>query len=179
MAAGDIILGYGVFAIGPTTSQTVDVALSRGGGVFSVEREYRNIEADGDYGPVKDRIRLIKSVAKLNMKTLELLPYDYDRYYPALSTTVTATLTAGTTATITGGGLTTNVTTQDYGIASWTGRTKAGSTVYIELQQAINLENINLSMVDKEEIINELTFQAAYQSSARNTEPWKVMYTGA
>lgn len=190
MAASDIILGDGVFAIGPTTSQTVDIALTRGGGVFNIEREYRNIEADGDYGPVKDRIRLIKSVAKLNMKTLELLPYNFDDYYPSISATqitgtagatatLTAALTSGATATITGRGLTTNVTTQDYGIASWTGRTRAGTSVYIELQQAINLEGINLAMVDKEEIINELNFTAAYQSSARNTEPWKVMYTGA
>jgi hypothetical protein len=139
MAASDIILGDGVFAIGPSTSQTVDIALTRGGGTFAVEREYRNIEADGDYGPVKDRIRLIRSIAKLNLKTLELLPYDWDRYYPSMSTTVTAALTAGTRATITGAGLTTNVTTSDYGIASFTGYTKGGTKVYIELQQAINL----------------------------------------
>jgi len=179
MAASDIILGDGVFAIGPTTSQTVDIALTRGGGVFSVERDYREIEADGDYGPVKDRIRLIRSVPKLNMKTLELLPYDFDRYYPAMTTTVTAALTAGTTATITARGLTTNITTEDYGIASWTGYTRAGTSVYIEIQQAINLDNIDLAMVDKEEIINEMTFSAAYASSTRNTEPWKVIYTGA
>jgi len=179
MAAGDIILGDGVFALGPSTSQMVDIALTRGGGVFTVENEYRNIEADGDYGPVKDRIRLIKCVPKLNMKTLELLPYDFDSYFPSMSTTVTAALTAGTTATITGRGLTTNVTTSDHGIASWTGYTKARTKVYIEIQQAINLENIDLAMVDKEEVLNELTFTAAYQSSTRNTVPYKIIYTGA
>jgi len=113
------------------------------------------------------------------MKTLELLPYDYDRYFPSMSTTVTAALTAGSSATITGVGLTTNVTTSDYGYASWTGYTRAGTRVYIEVQQAINLENIDLSMVDKEEILNELTYTAAYLSSTRNTEPWKIIYTGA
>ena len=57
--ANDIILGDGVFAIGAT-----DVGLTRGGGTLTIEREYRTIEADGDYGPVKGRIRKIKSVAK-------------------------------------------------------------------------------------------------------------------
>jgi hypothetical protein len=179
MAASDIILGDGVFAIGHSTSQTVDVALTRGGGTFTVEQTFREIEADGDYGPVQDRIRLIKSIPKLNMKSLQLLPYEWDSYHPAMSTTVTAALTAGTTATVTGVGLTTNVTTSDYGIASWTGYTKAGTKVYIEIQQAICLENIDLAMVDKEEILNELTFTAAYQSSARNTVPYKIIYTGA
>jgi len=177
MAAGDIILGDGVFAIGWTTSQTVDVALTRGGGTFSVEREYRQIEADGDYGPVKDRIRLIRSVAKLNMKSLQILPYEMDSYFPGLTTTMTAALTAGTTATVTGRSLTTNVTTEDCGVCSWTGYTKARTKVYIELSQAINLENINFAMVDKEELLNELTYTAAFQTSTRNTEPWKIMFT--
>ncbi len=176
MAASDIILGDGVFTIGATTTATA-IALSRGGGVFSVEREYRQIEADGDYGPVKDRIRVVRSVAKLNIKSLEWLADKYQDYIPSISATVTATLTAGVTATITGRGLTTNITTQDYNIVTWTGYTRARTSVFIQLDNAINLENVNFAMVDKEEVLNDLTFTAAYNSSTRNTEPWKIIYT--
>ena len=52
MATADkILLGYGVVSVGLTP-----IGLTRGGSVFTVEREYRNIEADGDKGPVKGRI---------------------------------------------------------------------------------------------------------------------------
>ena len=170
----DIILGDGAFAIGPTTSGTTTIALTRGGGRFSVEREYRSIEADGDYGPVKDRTRLIKSVAKLEMNLLEIVPDDMDYYHPSISADHTA---GSTTAIITGAGLTSNITSSDYNYATWTGYNKAGRRVYIELQNAINLENIDWAMVDKEEIISKLTFQAHYSETARTTEPWKIIFT--
>ena len=46
-ASDGIILGAGKFYIGETL-----VALTRGGGQFTVEREYREINADGDRGAV-------------------------------------------------------------------------------------------------------------------------------
>ena len=173
-APEDIILGDGVFAIGQTTSSTTNIALTRGGGVFSVEREYRQIPADGDYGPVKGRIRLIKSVAKLNMKNLEIVPDDMDAYYPSISADHTS---GSTTAVITGAGLTSNITSADYSYVTWTGYNRAGRRVYIELKNAINLENISWPLVDKEEVIAELTFQATYGSTERTTEPWRVIFT--
>jgi len=176
MAASDIILGDGVFTIGATTTATA-IALTRGGGSFTVEREYRQIEADGDYGPVKDRIRLVKSVPKLNIKSLEWLPNQFEVYHPSISGTLTATLTGGVTATITGRGLTTNITTQDYNTVTWTGYTRARTSVFIQLDNAINLENIDFSMVDKEEVLHDMTFTAAYGSTSRNTEPWRIIYT--
>lgn len=176
MAASDLILGDGVFTIGATTTATA-IALTRGGGVFSVEREYRQIEADGDYGPIKGRVQLIKSVAKLNVKSLEWLPNKFQDYYPSISADVTATMTGGITATISGRGLTTNITTEDYNTVTWTGYTKARTKVFIQVDNAINLENLNFAMVDKEEVLNELTFTAAYAAASRNTEPWKIIYT--
>ena len=80
-AADGIVLGAGVFYIGTTA-----VALTRGGGKFVVEREYRNINADGDRGPVKDRIVMEGSVAKLTLNTLEILT-NITSLYPALTTT--------------------------------------------------------------------------------------------
>jgi hypothetical protein len=173
-APDDIILGDGVFAIGQTTSSMTNIALTRGGGVFSVEREYRQINADGDFGIVKGRTRLIRSIAKLNMKNLEIVPDDMDAYYPSISANHT---TGSTSAIITGAGLTSNVTSADYSYVTWTGYNKAGRSVHIELKNAINLENINWPLVDKEEIINELTYQAAYGSTERTTEPWKIVFT--
>lgn len=75
----EILLGLGVFAIDGT-----DVALCRGGGSFKVEREFREIGADGDKGPVKDRVSMDREVAKLSMNALTMLT-SLKAMYPALS----------------------------------------------------------------------------------------------
>lgn len=67
-AAGTILLGAGVVSIGG-----VDVALTRGGSQFTVEREFRNINADGDRGTVKDRVVIDASEATLTLNALTFL----------------------------------------------------------------------------------------------------------
>lgn len=73
--ASEIILGAGVFYIGGTA-----VALTRGGGSFTVEREYREINADGDRGAVKGRIVMESSRATLTMNVLTMLTKLSDIY---------------------------------------------------------------------------------------------------
>lgn len=159
-----IILGEGVFSIGG-----VDIALTRGGGKFTVEREYRQIEADGDMGPVKGRIRKTKSVAKLSLKALEILPANMKKFYPAMNLDTSDTGKDSLTGAA-------NVASTDYNTVSFTGRNDEGKQVYIEIQNGINLENIEWELVDKEEVVPELTYTAAYDPTTRTTEPWKVEF---
>ena len=70
-----ILTGVGVFYVDDTP-----IALSRGGGKFTVEREFREINADGDRGPVKDRIVMEGSRATLTMNTLQILTRLTDLY---------------------------------------------------------------------------------------------------
>lgn len=79
--AKEILLGLGVFAIDGT-----DVALVRGGGSFVVEREFRDITADGDKGSVKDRLVIDSERAKLSMNVLTMLT-SINAMYPALTET--------------------------------------------------------------------------------------------
>ena len=74
-AADTILLGAGVVAIGGT-----DVALTRGGSQFTVEREFREINADGDRGPVKDRVVIDASRATLTVNALTFLTHMKDVY---------------------------------------------------------------------------------------------------
>ena len=161
----NIILGEGVFAVGGVT-----IALTRGGGEFSVEREYRQVVADGDMGPVKDRIRKIRSIAKLKLSALEMLPANLVKMFPALTLTTSdpaKDVLTGATAIAVG----------DYAsTVTFTGYTMDGKQVYIELQNAINLENIVWPLVDKDEIVPSITYTATYLESARTTEPWKVEF---
>ena len=163
----DIILGDGVFAIG-----AVDVGLTRGGGKLTVEREYKIIEADGDYGPVKGRIRKVKSVAKLLMNALEILTTNIPKMYPATKVTTVVGVD-----TVTGKA---DVEDTDYNdTITWTGKTTSGRSVVITIENAINLENIDWGLVDKEEIISALMYTAAYDPATRTIEPWDIVFTDA
>lgn len=66
--ADEIVLGAGKFYINNTL-----VALSRGGGKFNVEREYREINADGDRGAVKGRVVMESSRPKMQLNALTML----------------------------------------------------------------------------------------------------------
>ena len=164
MTPDNIILGDGVFYLDETP-----IALTRGGGTFSIEREYRNIEADGDYGPVKGRIRKIRSVAKLLLNALELIPAQIVQMYPALQINTGVDSTEITAKE--------EIEAADYqSEVIWVGQTLAGQGVRITLQNAINLENLEWSLVDKEEVVPEVTYTATYLEGARKTEPWKVEF---
>jgi hypothetical protein len=161
--AADIVLGEGVFSIGATA-----IALTRGGGQFVVEREFREIPADGDFGPVKGRLTKVKSVAKLTMNALEILPANLPAMYAATSL---STATPGHSI-LTGSE---DIEDADYQTTvKWTGKTKGGKAVVITLQNAINLENIDWSLVDKEELVAQLIYTATYDPSTRTTEPWSI-----
>ena len=80
-AAGTILLGAGVVSIGG-----VDVALTRGGSQFTVEREFRNINADGDRGTVQGRVVMDRAEATLTLNALTFLTHMAD-VLPAISVT--------------------------------------------------------------------------------------------
>nr|DAN52611.1 MAG TPA: major tail protein [Caudoviricetes sp.] len=157
-----IILGHGVFSIGGK-----DIAITRGGGQFVIEREYRDIEADGDRGPVKGRTVIDKSVPKLTINALSMLPEDFTNYYPGMqSTTDTNTKVTGKT----------DISTEDYKTVKWTGKTKQGKGVIITLKNAINLENLDWTLQDKDEVIQALTYVGTYDEDDMENEPWDVEF---
>lgn len=80
-AAGTILLGAGVVSIGGE-----DVALTRGGSSFSVAREFRNINADGDRGTVQGRVVIDASEATLTLNALTFLT-SMATVYAAITTT--------------------------------------------------------------------------------------------
>lgn len=156
-----IILGNGVFSIGEK-----DIALTRGGGQFVLEREYRDIEADGDKGTVKGRTVIDKSVPKLTMNALSIIPDDMATYYPGIS------VTKESSTKITGKS---NIEESDYQSVKWTGKTKEGKNVIITLNNAINLENIDWTLADKDEVIHALTYVGTYEEGSE-VEPWDVEF---
>lgn len=86
--ASEIILGVGKFYIGTKAEDAKPVALTRGGGSFVVEREYRDINADEDPGSVEGRIVKEAGRPKLKLSALQWLSRVAE-LYPCLTTVTT------------------------------------------------------------------------------------------
>ena len=162
-----LLLGHGVYSIGETP-----VGLTRGGGQFVVEKEYRNIEADGDRGPVKGRINQDKSTPKLTVNALEVITENIPKMYAAVKSTKAS---EGQKTIVTGKG---KIEDSDYNdMVKWTGKTKGGRSVVIKLYNAINLENFDWSLADKDEVVAALTFTGCYlEDRPEGYEPWEIEY---
>lgn len=78
--ADEILLGVGKFYIGKDAASAKAVALTRGGGSFVVEREFREINADGDPGLVEGRIVKEAGRPKLKLVALQWLTKVSDLY---------------------------------------------------------------------------------------------------
>jgi len=82
---GEIILGVGKFYIGSSSEDAAYVGLTRGGGSFIVEREFREINADEDPGLVEDRIEKEMARPKLKLVALQWLT-KIDKLYSCIQT---------------------------------------------------------------------------------------------
>ncbi|MBE6068847.1 MAG: hypothetical protein E7211_14290 [Clostridium lundense] len=169
MAIADkILLGMGVVTVG-----TTPIGLTRGGSAFVVEREYRHIEADGDKGIVKGRTVIDSENAKLTVNALELFnASDMTKYYPGMSitpdneTTPTKNIMTSTLKIVEG----------DYNDVTWTGKTKDGKPVTIKIKNALNLDNLEWTLEDKNEVVPSLGFSATYDETTKDTAPWNVEF---
>lgn len=85
---GEILLGVGKFYIGASKTNAQCVGLTRGGGSFVVEREYREINADEDPGAVEGRLDQTSGRPKLKLKTLQWLTKISTLYSGMKTTTV-------------------------------------------------------------------------------------------
>ena len=166
MAVGEkILLGAGVVTVG-----TTPIGLTRGGSVFTVEREIRPIGADGDKGPVVGREVIDTEVPKLAVNALELFSStDMTKYYPGLAVDITTPAKPFITSTL-------EIKTTDYNDVKWEGKTKSGKKIIITVLNATNLENIEWKFEDKNETVPQLVFTGHYTEEAPNTAPWKMEY---
>lgn len=165
MATADkILLGTGVFTVGG-----VAIGLTRGGGVFSIEREYREIGADGDFGGVKGRQVIDREVAKLTINGLDMFnASNMPKFYPAMSVTSGVSDDTMTSSL--------SIAAGDYVDVVWVGKTKDGKAVTINVDNALNLSNLEWSLEDKNEVVPSLEFTAHYSEDARDTAPWSVVF---
>ena len=80
----EIVLGVGKFYLGTSKEDAEYVGLTRGGGSFVVEREFREINADEDPGLVVGRIEKETARPKLKLVALQWLT-KVDRLYSCIA----------------------------------------------------------------------------------------------
>ena len=81
------------------------------------------------------------------------------------------------TKVITGNGG--NISSDDFHVLTWTGKTKGGNACKITLTDAINKGNMDWALADKGEVVPSLAFEASYsntdgQADETTTAPWQV-----
>lgn len=163
----EILLGCGAFFIG-----NIPIGLTRGGGQFTVEKEMRNIEADGDKGTIKGRVVQDKATPKLTINTLEVITENIEKLYASVKFTKGE---GNNNNKITGKG---KIDLDDYSDeVKWVGKTKGGKEVVIKVFNAINLENFDWTLADKDEVVSTLTYTGCYEEdSEEDFEPWEIEY---
>lgn len=82
---GEILLDVGKFYIGASSADAEYVGLTRGGGSFIVEREFREINADGDPGLVEGRVEKVAGRPKLTLNALQWLT-KVSKFYSCITT---------------------------------------------------------------------------------------------
>lgn len=80
----EIVLGVGKFYIGTNAEDATYVGLTRGGGSFIVEREFREINADEDPGLVEGRIEKEMARPKLKLIAMQWLT-KVDKLYSCIT----------------------------------------------------------------------------------------------
>lgn len=169
--AQNILLGYGIIKINDQP-----IGLTRGGSTFTVEREYRNIEADGDRGPVKGRVIIDKEVAKLTVKSLEFFTSEQiTKYYPGLEKN--AGEDGGSDLTFDEMTSTLSIKESDYLTkVTWEGKTNEGKAVIIQLDNCLNKNTLEWNLEDKNEVVPELIMESHYKESERNKATWSLKF---
>lgn len=151
------------------------IGLTRDGASFKVEYNNRLITADGDRGPVKGRIEREEAKASIVVNHLELLTKIEDLHSGVKRDETTE---AGYTI-LSGTGKIDH--DKDYHTVTIKGETKDGRECELTIKNAINLENIDWTFKDKDDVIDTVTYQATYDSEAEDQydENWTVKWKTA
>ena len=164
---GNIMFGRGVFKVDGQT-----IGLTRDGGGFKVEYNNRIIGADGDRGTIKGRIEREEAKPFMNINHLELLTKP-EVLHPGIK--LDTQTEAGYTI-MSGTGKIDHE--KDYHTVAFHGETKDGREVYVEVRNAINLDNIDWTFKDKDDVIDSVNFEGTYDPEAEDQydENWTVKW---
>jgi len=145
------------------------IGATRGGAVFTVERDDREIEVDGAMGPIKGMRRTIRHVAKLEVSFLEMSEQSFLDFLRGTS------VSDGTHRTITpdneiiAGDFYTNV--------ALVAEVSNNSTPCIlKLLEALAENGFDITTDDQNEGVLAVTFSGHYTTADLDTPPYQILW---
>lgn len=162
----NVMLGNGLFYFNYGETTETLVGATKGGGSFTVEREFKPIERDGTYGTVKGEVRKISVVPKLTINALELSADNLEKFYGMTATTETeyTKLTEG--VEVADSDFLTNV--------AFVGKRADGKQIVIIVENGLGNGNLELAFENKEEVATEVTYEGCYDPAALETPPYEI-----
>lgn len=144
---------------------------TRGGNVFSIETEYRDMAVDGAKGPVKGSRRITRVMAKLTANFIEFSSSILNLSLPGSSTSALANHTSVTRSL--------QIALTDYSTNIALVGEVSGAPSYpiiCILSNPIVDSNIEINMTDNEEAVYTVTFTAHFDPDTLDTEPWEIRW---
>jgi hypothetical protein len=166
--AGDIRVDY-VNDADPGTL----LCATRGGNVFTIEQEIRQMPVDGAHGHIKGDKRIISVTAKLKCNCVEHSPEMWLKALPgAVTTEDTEYIELSRNADISSADYIGNLAIR--GVI--TGSGIDGEYAVLMIKNALCIGNFEASMVDKDEAVITLEFTGHYDPANLDAEPWLMRY---
>ena len=164
--AGAVWLDYGL----PTERL---LGATRGGNVFSITQNIREMPMDGARGPVKGAERIIESKATLVANLIEITADNIVLMIPAAKKTDYPSSIGKTHDSITRDA---DIVDANYitNIAL-VGKVQGALEDFIGLlYNALPTSNVDFKTVDKDEAVVAVTFTAHFDPNDMDTEPWEI-----
>jgi len=169
--SGRIVLDSGALYLNRDEAGEALIGATRGGAVFTIEQDIREIEIDGALGPVKNLRRITRAVPKITVTLLEMTLLQFKRSLPA-STSASAApfddITRSTNA-IAAGDYLTNIAV----VAEMANKT---NPVQVKVKNALFTGPFALTTVDQDEGTLPLEAEGHYLDTDLNTEPWEIEF---
>lgn len=169
--SNDILLGEGIVWKNYGVGGAAIIGATRGGSKLTLERKIRDIAFDGAYGSVKGLRRFETYKVKLSVNFLKI-------NYTSLSYGLSLTTTDITDAD---GSFKKTVFNLDFDSAdvltnvAFVGQKNDGKQCIIIVENALNIDNIDLDFKEKDELTTELVYTGFYTYAAPTVPPVKIL----
>lgn len=169
--ANRLVLDSGALYVNYDEGGQALIGATRGGAVFTIEQEVREIPLDGALGPVKNLRRITRSMPRLTFTLMEFTLTDLKRFLPSSASVTNGNwddITRNTSA-IASGQYLTNVAL----VAEVSG---TSNPVICKVKNALFTAAFALTTVDKDEGNLPLEAVGHYLDTDLDTEPWEVRW---
>jgi hypothetical protein len=171
----NLVLGAGAVYFNYGEVDETPIGATQGGSVFNANREFREVEQDGIYGPVKGLKRKNRIAPTLTVKAMELFKDNFIKFFAGMDVDDTSLEYTEIKERL-------NIEDTDYiKNVAFVGQNYNEEDVVIILDNVLGDGNIQLAIEREKEIVPEVIFSAHFDPAAPTVVPYKIRFpkTGA